>query len=111
MKRVVDALIQRPSIFLVMPLKKNFHENIITFQYDDDWYEEVKNFIGQNTMMVPKFEGFIVDNDRLLRFKGRIYVLPNDELRILILNGVHRPVYMAHPRVTKMRADLKPLFF
>jgi hypothetical protein len=30
---------------------------------------------------------------------------------MLILSEVHREVYMAHPRVVKMRADLKPLFF
>jgi hypothetical protein len=61
-------------------------------------------------MMVPKFEGFTMDNDGLLRFKSRIYVPPNDELRSLILNEAHRVVYMAHPGVTKMRAYLKPLF-
>jgi hypothetical protein len=62
-------------------------------------------------MMVPKFEGFTMDNDGLLRFKGQIYVSPNDELRSLILNEAHREMYMAHPGVTKMRADLKTLFF
>jgi hypothetical protein len=56
-------------------------------------------------------EGFSFDSDRLLRFKGRIYVPPNDELRMLILSEAHRAVYMAHPGVTKMRANLKPLFF
>jgi hypothetical protein len=61
-------------------------------------------------MMVPKFEGFVVDNDGLLRFKGQIYVPANEELRILILNEAHRAVYMAHPGVTKMRVDFKPLF-
>jgi hypothetical protein len=30
---------------------------------------------------------------------------------MLILSEDHRAVYMAHPGVTKMRADLKPLFF
>ena len=35
----------------------------------------------------------------------------NDELRMLILSEAHRAVYMPHPGVTKMRADLKPLFF
>jgi hypothetical protein len=79
--------------------------------HDDDWYKEVKDFIRQNTMMVPKFEGFNVDNDELLRFKSRIYVLPNNELRSLILNEAHRVVYMAHTGVMKMRANLKPLFF
>ena len=61
--------------------------------------------------MVPKFEGFTMDNDGLLRFKGQIYIPPNDELSILILNEAHRSVYMAHPRFKKTRENLKPLFF
>jgi hypothetical protein len=67
--RVVDVLSQRPHIFSVMPLQTNLRENILTLQRDDDWYKEVKDFIRHNKMMVPKFEGFIVDKDRLLRFK------------------------------------------
>ena len=62
-------------------------------------------------MMVPRYEGYSLDNDGLLRFRGRIYVPPNDELRMLILSKAHRAVYMPHPGVTKMRAYLKPLFF
>ena len=61
-------------------------------------------------MLVPRFEGYTLDDERLMRYNNHIYVLPNDELRILILNEAHREVYMAHPGVTKMRADLKPLF-
>jgi hypothetical protein len=110
-KKVVDVLSQRPCVFLVMPLQTNLRENILSLQRDDDWYKEVKDFIEPTTMMVPKIEGFNVYNDGLLRFKGQIYIAPNDELRSLILKEAHRVVYMAHPRVTKMRADLKPLFF
>jgi hypothetical protein len=109
--RVADALSRRPCIFSVLPLQTNLRENILTLQRDDDWYKEVEDFIGQNTMMVPRFEGFTFDDDGLLRFKNWIYVPPNDELRSLILNEAHRAVYMAHPGVTKMRVDLKPLFF
>jgi hypothetical protein len=108
---MVDALRWRPCIFSVLPLHMNLHENIITLQRNDDWYKKVKEFIGQNTIMVPKFEGFTVENDGLMRYNNHIYVLPNDELRSLILNEAHRAVYMDHPRVTKMRVDLKPLFF
>jgi hypothetical protein len=64
----------------------------------------------KNTMMVPIFEGFTFDNDGLLRFKNQIYVPPNDQLRSLILSEAHREVYMAHPGVTMMRENLKPLF-
>jgi hypothetical protein len=62
-------------------------------------------------MMVPRYEGFSFDSDGLLRLRGWIYVPPNDELRMLIRSKAHRAVYMAHPGVTKVRADLKPLFF
>jgi hypothetical protein len=68
--RVVDALSQRTHIFLVLSLQKNLRENILTLQHDDDWYKEVKDFIGQKTMMVPIFEGFTLDDDGLLRFKN-----------------------------------------
>jgi hypothetical protein len=62
-------------------------------------------------MMVPRYEGFSFDSDGLLRFESRIYVPPNDELRKLILSKAHREIYLPHPGVTKMREDLKPLFF
>jgi hypothetical protein len=62
-------------------------------------------------MMIPRYEGYTLDSDGLLRYNGRIYVPPNDELRKLILNKAHRAVYMAHPRVTKMKEDIKPLLF
>jgi hypothetical protein len=108
---VVDALSRRSCIFLVLPLQTNLCEKILTLQRDDDWYKEVKYFIGQNTMMVLIFEGFTFEDDGLLRFKNRIYVPPNDELRIFILREAHRAVHMAHPGVTKMKEDLKPLLF
>jgi hypothetical protein len=38
-------------------------ENILTIQCDDDWYKEVKENIGQDTMLVPKFEGYTLEND------------------------------------------------
>jgi hypothetical protein len=62
-------------------------------------------------MMVPIFEGFRFDDDGLLRFKNRIYIPPNDELRSVILREAHKVGYMSHPGVTKMRAYLKPLLF
>jgi hypothetical protein len=110
MNIVADALSLRPHIFSVIPLQMNICENILTIEHDDDWYKEVKEFIGQDTMLVPKSKAFTLGNDKLMRYNNPIYVPPNDELRSLILNQAHRGVYMAHPRVMKMRADLKPLF-
>jgi hypothetical protein len=57
--------------------------------------------------MVPRFEVFTFDDDGLLRFKNQIYIPLNDALRSFILNEAHIAVYMDHPGVTKMRAELK----
>jgi hypothetical protein len=62
-------------------------------------------------MMVPKYEGYSIDSDRLMRYNSIIYVPPNDKLRSLILSEDHRAIYMAHMGVTKMKTNLKPLFF
>jgi hypothetical protein len=59
-------------------------------QRDDDWYKEVKEFIEKNTMLVPKFEGFTMGNDGLMRYNNQIYVSANDELIIFILNEAHK---------------------
>jgi hypothetical protein len=75
---VVYALIQRPHIFSVIPLKTNIRENILALQIDDDWYKEFKDSIGKDTMMVPKYEGYSCDNDRLLMHNNMIYVPPNE---------------------------------
>jgi hypothetical protein len=53
--RVADALSWRPHIFSVLPLKNNIRENIPNLQIDDEWYNEVKNNIERDTMMVPNY--------------------------------------------------------
>jgi hypothetical protein len=83
---------------------------ILALQIDDDWYKEVKDSIGQDTMMVPNFEGYSLDNDILLRYNGRIYVPPNDGLRNLILRKAHRAVYMAHPGSHENEGKPKDLY-
>jgi hypothetical protein len=62
-------------------------------------------------MLVPKLGGYTLDKNELMRHNNQIYVPPNDKLRSLILSEAHIAMYMAHPRVTNMRADLKPLLF
>jgi hypothetical protein len=49
-----------------MPLQMNIHENILTLQHDDDWYKEVNDFIGQNTMMVPRFARIYVGRRQII---------------------------------------------
>jgi hypothetical protein len=56
----------------------------------------VRENIGQDSMMVSRFQGYYLDKDRLLRYNYHIYILPNEELKSLNLIKAHRAVYMAH---------------
>jgi hypothetical protein len=40
-------------------------------------------------MMVPRYEGYSIDEDGLFIFNKIVYVPPNDELRNLILSEAH----------------------
>jgi hypothetical protein len=62
-------------------------------------------------MLVPKFTGFTMNNDGLMRYNNYIYVPPNHELKSFILKKPHRAMYMSHPGVTNIREDLKSIFF
>jgi hypothetical protein len=92
-------------------LQENLRENILKLQLEDEWYKEVKSNLENEFMQIPMFEGYTLDENGLLRFYGRIYILPNEELCNFSLRETHRATYMAHSRVKKMNADLKPLFF
>ena len=95
----------------MLPLKKNLQEKILKLQLNNEWYKEVKVELENEVMKVPKYEGYTLEDDKLLRFNKRIYVPPNDEICNLILFESHRAIYMFHPGAKKMFVELKPLFF
>ena len=54
---------------------------------------------------------FKVDEQGVLRFRGRICIPDNDELKRLILEESHKSSLSIHPGATKMYHDLKKLFW
>jgi hypothetical protein len=66
----------------------------------------LKENFRQDTMLVPKLEGYTLENDKMMMYNNYIYVPPSDKLRSFILSKARRAVYIAHPRVTKMREDI-----
>jgi hypothetical protein len=67
----------------------NLRENILSIHIDDDLYKKVKDNTEQDNMTVPKFEGYSLDNNGLLRYNNIIYIPSNDKLRSLILSESH----------------------
>jgi len=52
-----------------------------------------------------------VDDQGVLRFRGRICIPDNDEMKKMILKESHRSSLSIHPGATKMYHDLKKLFW
>jgi hypothetical protein len=87
---VTYVLSQKPCIFSMIPLQANLRENILTIQFDQGWYKEVEEIIEEDAMTIPRFEGYTLENDRLMSYNNRIYVPPNEKLRNLILSEARR---------------------
>ena len=104
---VVDALSRRrhalSSLFLIVDLKSKILQNLSA----DHWYQDIKAVIGNGRIIKGHFEGYSVNSEGLLLFRGCVYVPEFGDLRNLILFEVHKAPYSAHPRVKKMFADLK----
>jgi len=54
---------------------------------------------------------FKVDDQGVLRFRGRIYIPDYDEMKKMILEESHKSSLSSHPGATKMYHDLKKLFW
>ena len=59
----------------------------------------------------PKYEGYSLETDGLLRYRGRMYIHENGDIRSIILKEAHRALYCVHPGVKKMYVDMRKLFF
>jgi hypothetical protein len=74
---VIDALSRRPRVFSLIPLKVNLREHVLMQLQGDSWYLEVTLNLQSRRELDPKYEGYSLEADRLLRYRGRMYI-PED---------------------------------
>ena len=108
---VADALIRRPRIFSLIPLRVDLKEKVLKQLLGDGWYIKVTLDIQSGKKCESKYHGYYIEEDGLLWYQGRMYIPKEGGLRETILRESHRAHYCAHPGVKKMYADMKKLFF
>jgi hypothetical protein len=74
---VADALSRRPRVFSLVPLKVNLREHLLTQLQGDSWYLKVTSNLKSGRQLEPKYEGYSLEEDGLLRYRGRMYI-PED---------------------------------
>ena len=93
-------------MFSNLTLRSNMGELIGEAQALDEGFQNIKS-----TLSDPKNLDFSIDDKGLLRFRGRLCVPSDEQLKKLILEEAHNSRYSAHPGGTKMYQDLKKSFW
>jgi hypothetical protein len=65
----------------------------------------------QQGNLQQKIEDYKLDNDEILRYRGKIYVPNSQELKIMILREMHNVPYVGHPGYQKTIATVKSQYY
>ena len=71
---IADALSRRPHVFSLIPLKVNLREHVLTQLQGDSWYLKVTSNLQSMRQLDPKYEGYSLEADGPLRYRGRMYI-------------------------------------
>jgi hypothetical protein len=77
---VANALSRRPHIFSLVTLKVSLREQVLTQLLGDSWYLKVTSNLQNERQLDPKYEGYNLEIDGLLRYRGRMYILENEDI-------------------------------
>ena len=65
----------------------------------------------QNSTADPYKPDLSIDKKGLLQFKNRLYIPDSTELKLTVLDEVHKKPYSGHPGYQKMITTLRKLFY
>ena len=80
---VGDALSRRPHVFSLVPLKVNLREHVLMQLQGYNWYLEVTSNLHSGRKLDPKYEGYSLEEDGLLRYRGRKYIPESGNIEAL----------------------------
>jgi hypothetical protein len=82
---VADALSRRPCVFSLVPLKVDRRERVLTQLLGDSCYLKVTSNLQSGRQLYPKYEGYSLEANGLLRYRGRMYIPEGGDIRSIIL--------------------------
>jgi hypothetical protein len=111
--KVVDALSRRVHEMhatAISMYQSDLKDKIIEAAKSDLQYKELVAKLQQGNLQ-QKIEDYKLDNDEILRYRERIYVPNSQELKNMILRGMHNVPYVGHPGYHKIIAVVKSQYY
>ena len=87
-----------------------FSSQIVNHTSRDELYEQVNDKLQQQSLE-NRYDGYKLEEDRILTYKNKVYI-PNVEiLRRNVMDNIHQPSYSGHPRYQKTIATARKQYF
>ena len=107
--KVADALnrkVQEMHVASLSIFQSDLRQQIANHVAGDKLYEQVKDKLQQQ-ILEKKYEGYKLEGDGLLTYKGRIYITDVAYLRRVVMDEIHQAPYSGHPGYQKTIATAK----
>ena len=95
--KVVDALSRKFHVVAISVRKYDLSTKFLDALVEDEHYLQIREGLQQK-QLGKKYEGYQLEEDNLLAFKGRLYVPNCAELKKMVLDGIHQMSYPGHIR-------------
>ena len=96
--KVADALSRKVHEMHVASLsicQSDLKQHIFNHVVGDELYEQVKDKLQQQSLE-KKYEGYKLEEDGILTYKGKIYIMDVAYLRRVVMDEIHQALYSGH---------------
>ena len=90
--------------------QSDLRQQIVNHIARDELYEQVKDKLQQQSDE-KRYEAYKLEEDGLLTYKGRIYILNVADLRRVVMDEIHQALYSSHPGYQKTIAIARKKYF
>ena len=75
----------------------DLRQHIVNHATEDELYMQVKDKLQQQGLE-KRYEGYKLEEEGLLTYKGRIHIPDVADLRRVVMDEIHQALYSGHPR-------------
>ena len=111
--KVADALsrkVQEMHVASLSIFQSYLRQHIISHAAGDELYDQVKDKLQQKSLE-KRYEGYKLEEDGFLTYKGRIYIPNVADFRRVVMDEIHQASYSGHPRYQKTIAIARKHYF
>ena len=90
--------------------QSDLRQQIVSHATGDELYEQVKDKLQQQSLE-KRYEGYKLEEDGLLAYKGRIYILNVAGFSRVVIDEIHQAPYSVHPGYQKTIATARKQYF